>query len=487
MKGLERLDRKTRKLDKWLPKPAVKVATAPIASLPPAQPGQQQAFLDTTADIAIFGGAAFGGKTVSLLLDFARPEFLSNPEYGGVIFRRTYPQVTNEGGLWDEAGKWYPAIGGKSKISNLEWGFPSGATVRFAHLQHENNIYDWQGSQLVRLAFDELTHFTSRQFFYLLSRNRSTSGIKPQIRATCNPDADSWVADLIDWWLDDEGFPLPDRANVVRWFIRLNDEMVWGDSEEDLRDRNPGCEPKSFTFIPAKISDNPIGLAKDPGYLANLMALHPVDQARLLYGNWKAKFEAGRLFDRAWFEVLDTIPNGGSEVRFWDLAATAADFKRDACYTAGVKMRKIGNIYYIVDVIAQQVNPAEGDRLIQATALQDGRSCLVRWELEGGSAGLRDAEHLKGLLQGYNAGAVRPLGDKITRSKPVATEAQQGRVKLLRGGWNDQYLGWLQQFPDGKVKDPIDATSGAFCCSAIERTATCAKAKKQRGEFGAIA
>ena len=31
-------------------------------------------------------------------------------------------------------------------------------------------------------------------------------GVKPYIRATCNPDADSWVKALISWWLDDSDF-----------------------------------------------------------------------------------------------------------------------------------------------------------------------------------------------------------------------------------------------------------------------------------------
>jgi hypothetical protein len=31
----------------------------------------------------------------------------------------------------------------------------------------------------------------------MTSRNRSTCGVRPYIRATCNPDADSWVADFL--------------------------------------------------------------------------------------------------------------------------------------------------------------------------------------------------------------------------------------------------------------------------------------------------
>ena len=167
------------------------------------------------------------------------------------------------------------------------------------------------------------------------------------------------------------------------------------------------------------------------------------------------------LFNRSWFEVVDRVPSDGITVRFWDLAATESDIK-NACYTAGVKMRKVGDIYYVVDVIAVQLSPAKTDELIKATAQQDGKACAQRWELEGGSAGKRDAVHLATLLDGYDAAPVRPQGDKVLRAKPFATQAAAGNVKLLRNDdWNDRFLNWLQGFPTGS-KDAADAASGAY-------------------------
>src|SRR5580698_1824138 len=52
-----------------------------------AQPGPQTVFLGTPADIAIYGGAAGGGKSYGLLLDPLRFA-LSKPGFYGVIFRR---------------------------------------------------------------------------------------------------------------------------------------------------------------------------------------------------------------------------------------------------------------------------------------------------------------------------------------------------------------------------------------------------------------
>src|SRR5262249_1558747 len=157
--------------------------------------GPQTAFLRTSADIAIYGGAAGGGKTWALLLEPLR--HINNPEFGGVTFRRTSPQIRNQGGLWDESAKLYPLLKADPRQTYLEWGFPSGAKLRFAHLQYETDVADWQGAQIPFIGWDQLEHFTEQQFFYMFSRNRSTCGVRPYQRATVNPDADSWVAKLI--------------------------------------------------------------------------------------------------------------------------------------------------------------------------------------------------------------------------------------------------------------------------------------------------
>ena len=198
------------------------------------QTGPQTEFLKTPADICIYGGAAGGGKTVGLILEPLR--YVGRvANFTAVYFRRTMPQITNPGGLWDESLKFYPRLGGTPYTGVREWRWPRGSKIKFSHLQFETTVYDWQGSQIALICFDELTHFTAHQFFYMVSRNRSTCGVRPYIRATCNPDADSWVADFLAWWIDQEsGQPLPERAGLLRYFIRIADKIVWADQPEDL-------------------------------------------------------------------------------------------------------------------------------------------------------------------------------------------------------------------------------------------------------------
>lgn len=207
----------------------------------------------------------------------------------------------------------YPHAGGIPKESRLTWEFPAGPKLKFSHLEYETNKLDWQGTQIPYIGFDELTHFTRSQFFYLLSRNRSTCGVRPYIRATCNPDPDSWVAEFIEWWIDQEtGFPIAERAGVLRYFTTDKGNPVWGDSPEEVIERCPhifNAEEfastdkrdliKSVTFIPGTIYGNKALLSKNPGYLGNLLALDEAEQMQLLKGNWKIRQGGSALFEYA--------------------------------------------------------------------------------------------------------------------------------------------------------------------------------------------
>jgi len=435
-----------------------------------SQPGPQMAFLRSSADITFYGGAAGGGKTYALLLE---PIFhIDNPDFGAVIFRQTYPQIMQEGGMWDESARLYTLLGAQQRAMRLEWRFPSGARVRFAYMQYENDKYRHQGAQIPLIGFDQAEQFSAGQFFFMLSRNRSMCGVKPYVRATCNPDPDSWLAGFLSWWIDqDSGYARQDRAGHTRWFVRSGDELVWGDTREELAERFravEGIQPKSVTFIPASVRDNKILLERDPGYLANLMALPTIDRERLLEGNWKIRPEAGLLFNRGWFEIIPAAPRGGKMCRFWDLAATKKEMKKaDPDRTAGVLQRQTEGLYIVEDCIEVTDGPAEVDRLLVNTASQDfqraqetGARYMVRWEQEPGASGKRDSARIMKMLAGYDAAPIRPQGDKVVRAKPLSSQAFAGNVKLLAGPWNEAWLTHMHNQPQFGHDDIMDASSG---------------------------
>jgi predicted phage terminase large subunit-like protein len=454
------------------------------------QTGPQTLFLSTEADIALYGGAAGGGKSFALIIEPLRHcagEY-ANPKFSGIIFRRNTTHVRNPGGLWDESSAVYPLLGATPKEIKMEWKFPCKAQMQFAHLEHEKTVLDYQGAQIPYIAFDELTHFTEHQFFYMLSRNRSTCGIKPYVRASTNPDAESWVRKLIDFWIGEDGLPIKERAGVIRWFIRIENEIVWADTREELVNRNAECAvcksrecigsikeghtpsvyiPTSFTFIPAKLSDNAILMQKDPGYLAKLMAQDRVERSRLLDGNWNTKATAGNVFRREWFRIVDAAnANQTQVIRYWDRAATVpSETNRDPDYTVGTKMARLHTgAVVVLDVVRLRGTPLEVESAILNTASQDGYTCAIGLEQDPGSAGVAEVEHLSRLLIGYDVRIRKPTKDKLSRAKPFSAFCEAGNVYLVKAKWNDAFMQEHENFPPETSghDDQVDASSGAF-------------------------
>jgi predicted phage terminase large subunit-like protein len=439
--------------------------------------GPQEQFLSTPADIAIYGGAAGGGKSYALLMEPLR--HVDKPGFGAVIFRRTYPEITNEGGLWDTSEKLYSLYGARPRPSFLEWVFPFASTVvKFAHLQHEKDKHAWQGSAIPFIGFDELTHFTRGMFFYLLSRNRLTHDckVRPYVRATCNPDPTSWVADFLSWWIDPKtGYPIPERAGKLRWFIRDGDSLVWSSKREDLLGKIDGVVPKSVTFIPSKLTDNPTLMRQDPQYISNLAALPTVDRMRLRDGNWKVRAVQGMMFRRDWYKIIEPelVPKGGKTVRYWDRAATeVSSASPDPDYTVGLKMRRVGTKFFVLHEVRMRGTPEAVLRTMKKTAEADGKDVEQVWEQDPGQAGKAEVSMLYREFVGYHVRSVPVTVRKALRAKPASSQSEAGNILIVRGIWNEDFLDELESFADWDEvleqppvyphDDQVDAFSGAF-------------------------
>lgn len=395
--------------------------TAPPPGSIAPQKGFQELVLTSRADIAFVGGSAGGGKTWLLLVEAARN--ITTPGFGGVIFRRTMPQVANPGGLWDTSQTLYPLLGGYGKDSVKEWVFDKGTRIKFAHLEHEKNKLDWQGSQIPFIGFDEVTHFTEGQFWYLVSRNRSACGVRPYIRATCNPDPLSWVARLVEWWIDPiSGFPIPERNGVLRYFTRDGENLVWGDTVEEVVAQCPhifdnpnlqisgvGMERlvKSFTFISGNIYDNQLFIAADPSYLGNLLSLRPEEKARLLGGNWKISLDGLMLCDpQAITSIFTNYPEQAKEpVRV--ITCDAARFGRDLCVilvwkgweivqTIIIKKSDVHRVVQIIEAMRAQFSVPKHRVIVDQSGVGGGTVALGGYTgFNGGAAALKDQETRK--------------------------------------------------------------------------------------------
>lgn len=227
---------------------------------------------------------------------------------------------------------------------------------------------------------------------------------------------------------------------------------------------HPGCEPKSLTFIPAKLEDNAILTANDPGYRANLMALQFVDRERLLKGNWKIRPAAGLYFRRSWCQVVDVAPPIAKAVRGWDLAGTPKTESNDPDATSATKIgRLVDGRFIVLHNLHFYGTPGDVEREIKNTASSDGKPVGIALPQDPAQAGKAQTVNLARLLAGYDARFASAAGDKITRFKAFSAQAEAGNVLVLRGPWNERWLSALEGFgPDVKHDDDADSTSEAF-------------------------
>ena len=182
-------------------------------------------------------------------------------------------------------------------------------------------------------------------------------------------------------------------------------------------------------------------------------------------GNWNVRPQAGSLFRREWFPVVDSIPGGWTQsVRFWDRAATRpSETNKDPDWTRGLKLYKYPDgTFCVVDIKSAQDTPGQIELLVKNVASHDSYSVKIMSQQDPGSAGVSEAEHFIRMLSGYDVHVETMSKDKITRAKPVSAQCEWGNVKVLRAPWNDEFFTELENFPDGGHDDIVDVLSGAF-------------------------
>ena len=413
--------------------------------------------------------------------------------------------IDSPGGLLEVSEGIYPYLGDiGAEYKNYyakakkEWRFESGARVKFTYLNIEKGAKRLQGLAYTYVGFDELTHYLEEDVWFLWARARSQSGVKPYMRATCNPDPDSWVKRLllIGGYIDKEGWPVEGMSGVVRYFIRTSDGVMrWGDTREELIeaypeyfdysdlpegvDRDAYDDITSFTFITATVYDNKELLNKNPEYLKGLKNLPPALQDAWLRGNWNTRFESGGFFKR---EAVDAAADHEPPKRFdrlvrvWDLAFTSEkkSRKRKADWSVGLLAGWVAETktLYVLDVQRVRKSPAELERFVSEVADSDavlfgsryGKPVDVYLE-EMPGAGKAVVQAYQTALDGYNVSGVPTRGkSKDERAMPVALALNAGNVRFAPGPWVGTLSNELIAF-GGKsavFDDQVDALAMAF-------------------------
>lgn len=178
-----------------------------------------------------------------------------------------------------------------------------------------------------------------------------------------------------------------------------------------------------------------------------------------------------RMFEEEYFnQRVKAAPYNCQRIRYWDRAATDSQDNPNACYTAGVLIARDpeGN-YYVEHVVHGQWEPTKRNEKMKACALRDrtkyGKYEPVIWvEREGGSSG-RDAwKGVARALAGFVVKEDAVSGKKEVRAEPWSTQLAAKNVFIVEDGTWD-VRGYVEEhvnFPHTKIKDRVDASTGAF-------------------------
>jgi predicted phage terminase large subunit-like protein len=161
--------------------------------------------------------------------------------------------------------------------------------------------------------------------------------------------------------------------------------------------------------------------------------------------------------------VVDHVPPGGTIAAGWDIAGSK---RKNSPYTVRVLVKRIGGDFYVLHVDRRRTDPTELMQMVPTVVAADaqeyGEDVIQSLPQDPGAAGKVVKWAWADVLAGYTYEVTPETGDKETRAQPFASQVGMGRVRLLRGAWNDEYREELRNFPNGSYKDQVDASSRAF-------------------------
>lgn len=418
----------------------------------------QQQYLSSSARILVAGGSAGSSKSHIGLMRHLR--WMDDPLYRGFCIRKNSTAIMKSGGLFDAAVHLYSQVDDiKIKMKDQRIVFSSGASVSFSHYENDKAGQLYHGLELSNVFYDECTHASESHIWWLISRLRTKAQVDPSIWLSCNPDPDSFLFDWVKWWLYPEdhpkyGLPDPEKNGKVRWILRREGVIFWGDSREEMivRYGNPELpadhprqvKPLSFQVILGTIYDNPWLIENQPEYLASLEALPDIERRRLLLGDWTAREQASTYFMRTWVkEALAEPPHSEiiKTVRVYDFAGTLkSDANISPDYFACSKVSKLkSGEYFIHDVQRTRIRFGDWKRFILDNAHKDGTYVDIILPIDPNPAAKAATQILSREIseEGFFVRTIRSSTSKLDRFRPFSSLAMNGSVVFLKNCGTD--------------------------------------------------
>ena len=429
----------------------------------PHKPHHKQAvFLlhDDTREV-LYGGAGGGGKTDALLM--AALQYADVPGYAALILMRSYADLMLPKAGISRAKEWLAGSGARQVDGGQSWVFPSGASLTFGYLAHEDDKLRYRTAEFQYIAFDELTLFTETQYTYLFTRLRRLAGMNVplRMRAGTNPGGPGH-----DW--------------VKKRFISR--EFLSAPEAEQFTHPWP---KDGRVFIPARKEDNPS--LDQAEYDLSLAQVDPLTRAQIGRGDWKA--HAGGRFKPEWWRTYrdagdhylledDPKPVIRAELPRVGVCDPANRKTKASKYTAaGIFGDAGGQRVLVLDVLREQLSVEE---IVPRLHTRVRRWDPLEWfgiEANGFQIALaKEARDRRRYPFMPTVLELDPQGrSKLTRATPAIIRCEQGLVYLPEDApWLEDFVSELSQFTgddkeDG-FTDQVDIL--AYCVLGLDRYGT---------------
>lgn len=237
--------------------------------------------------IFVTGNSAGGGKS-DLVIGTAVTRHKK-----AIVFRKQYSDAK---GLIDRAGE---VLGDFGRWSGKDHSYKTNdrRELEFGHCARPGSEQHYQGRAHDYKGFDELPHFSEYEYLFLSGWLRSSDPKQRcRIVSAGNPPMTAegrWIIRRWAPWLD-KNHPNPAKSGELRWFASIDgkDTEVAGPEPFQHTDRAGKVEtiiPRSRTFIPSRVQDNPY--YRNSGYISVLQSMPEPLRSALLYGDFAASME----------------------------------------------------------------------------------------------------------------------------------------------------------------------------------------------------
>lgn len=166
----------------------------------------------------------------------------------------------------------------------------------------------------------------------------------------------------------------------------------------------------------------------------------------------------GGLIRKDWFAIIEWQPVFNNLV--WKFVVDSAYTKDESNDPSAMLAYAQHNGDYIIRAAeAVHLEFPELMRAIPTFAFQNGYTRRSIIEIEPKASGKSLVQTIRKETRLNVKEGVPPAKDKISRVNDTSPVMEAGRVKLIRGAWNEAYLQQLSTFPNAKFDDLVDVTT----------------------------